>query len=510
MTSTIDARYSLTSLGQSAGERCRRLRARGWLASHATDLKLLFLAIVLPLAAVALSAVKFKYGIAFVVGVALVSLVLSRPALGGYILIALVPSLSGLEPGIPVPNVRISEALIGVIGVTVIAATRRLAALQWGLLEWLLLAYGVLWAALGAFDAIALGEHLSLSQWGTLIGQLQFFLLYRAVRVTLRTPHQRRMGVVVLFVTAIPMTVLAILQEANVGGVRSTLYTITGGQGQAGFQTGSIIRATGLYLNWASLAGFLFPMLILLTALALGGQLKHHRRAAIGLAALLLVSLLLTAELSIIGCLVIGVFVLGSGYGRFLRIVMWIALAAAISVVVVGPVLGQRLTEQFGVQAGSNKGYQPQTVNFREQVWTQQYLPAIAKRPVTGYGVELPTSISWPYTESQYITALIQGGYPMLVMYLILLWGMFDRARRAARSPDPFDQALGRSLAVCTLSLVLVGIIWPFLSNGGFPQVLWCLFALAEPATRRVEATTPPMVLPHETGATQGRRLAVR
>ncbi len=496
MTSTIDAGYSLTSLGQSTRERCRRLRPKGWIAEHSADAKLLFCAVVLPLLAVVLSAYKLKYGIAFVGGIALVSVVLSWPTLGGYLLVALVPSLSGLEPGFPVPNVRVSEALIGVVGLTLLVATRRLAALRWGLLEWLLLAYGVLWAALGAYDNFALGQHLTLSQWGTLIGQLQFFLLYRAVRVTLRTEHQRKTGVMVLFVTAIPMTLLAILQEANVGGIRTMLWTITGGG--SGLQTSSIIRATGPFANWAQLAGFLFPMLILLTALALGGQLKHRRRAAIALAGLLLVGLLLTAELSVLLCLVLGVFVLGSGYRRFVRVMAWIALAAAISVVVVGPVLGQRLTEQFGVQAGSSKGYQPQTVNFREQVWTQQYLPAIAQRPLAGYGEKLPASVSWPYPESQYIAIMIEGGYPMLLMYLILLWGMFDRARRAARSPDPFDQALGRSLAVCTLSLLLLGIIWPFLSNGGFPQVLWCLFALAEPARSRLQATRPSLFLPRE------------
>jgi len=507
MTSTIDAAYSLTSLGQSTRDRCLRLRARGWIDQHTTDLKLLVFAVVLPVMAVAVSAEKLKYGLAFVAGVALVSVVLSWPVFGGYLLVALVPSLSGLEPGFPVPNVRASEALIGVVGLTVILGTRRLAALRWGLLEWLLLGYGTAWALLGAYDALALGEHLSLSQWGTVFGQLQFFLLYRAVRLTLRSPRQRRIGLVVLFVTAIPMTVLAILQEVNVGGLRVWLWNITG-QGSS-LQTSSIIRATGLFANWASLAGFIFPMLVVLTALALSGQLKEHRKAAIALAALLLVGILLTAEMSAILCLVLGVFILGSGYGRFLRILSWIALAAAISLVVVGPVLGQRLNEQFGFVAGSSKGYEPQTVNFREQVWTQQYLPAIAQRPLDGYGVELPTSITWPYPESQYVAVMIEGGYPMLIMYLVLLWGMFDRARRASRSLDPFDQALGRSLTVCTLSLLLLGVIWPFLSNGGFPQVLWVLFALAEPATRRIEASAPVLVPSHGDGTLPDRLVPV-
>jgi len=26
--------------------------------------------------------------------------------------------------------------------------------------------------------------------------------------------------------------------------------------------------------------------------------------------------------------------------------------------------------------------------------------------------------------------------------------------------------------------MVIVNVIWPFLSNGGMPQLLWCLFAL--------------------------------
>ena len=82
-------------------------------------------------------------------------------------LIAAVPPLSGLEPGLITPNVRLSEALIGVIGLTVLLGTRRVAAVKWGVLEWLLLAYGLLWALLAAYDSISLGQHLSLSAWGS-------------------------------------------------------------------------------------------------------------------------------------------------------------------------------------------------------------------------------------------------------------------------------------------------------------------------------------------------------
>jgi hypothetical protein len=470
------------------------------MTSRRTDLVLLLCAVVLPLVAVTLGAHNVEYGIGFVLGVGLVCAVLAWPTLGGWLLIGLVPTLSGLEPGILIPNVRLSEALVGVIGLTVLIGTRRLAAVRWGMLEWLLLAYGILWAGLGLYDDISLGQHLSLSSWGTLIGQLQFFLLYRTVRVTLRTRQERKVGLVILLAAAVPMTILAILQEIGVGGVRTWLFTITGGT--SALQTGSIIRATSLFGNWASLAGFLFPLLMVLVALALGGRLKKHALIAVLLAALLVIGILLTAELSILFCVILGVFWLGLKYGRFLKMMRWAAIAVVIALCVVGPVLGQRFNQQFGATAGSSRSsIQPQTVNFREQVWTQQYLPAIAKRPAVGYGVELPSTIQWQYPESQYIGVLIEGGYTLLVMFLLLMWGMFDQARRVSRSPDPFEQALGRSLVVCVFSILLLGIIWPFLSNGGFPQVLWCLFALAVPVQSRIHPVAKTPLVPAEVGA---------
>ena len=422
-----------------------------------------------------------KYGLAFVGGVALVSVVLSWPTFGGYLLVALVPTLSGLEPGIPVPNVRISEALIGVVGLTVIVATRRLAALRWGLLEWLLLAYGVVGRAgrLRQLRARAAPDPVAV---GHADQQPQFFLLYRAVRVTLRTDHQRKMGVVVLFVSAIPMTLLAICRRPTWGACAprcgpSPVASPPSRPARSSGPPGS--SPTGPL--WP---GFLFPMLILLTVPALGGQLKGHRRAAVALTALLLVGLLFDRRAVRLHC---------PGHGRLRPRLGLPALRAHPGLDRPGrrhlrggrrpraraaPDRAIRRAGRLVEGVPAPDGELPRAGLY------QQYLPAIAKCPLTGYGEQLPASISWPYPESQYIAILIEGGWPMLIMYRSS-GGCFDRARRAARSPDPFDQALGRSLAVSTLSLLSAGIIWPFLSNGEFPEVLWCLFALAEPARSR-------------------------
>jgi hypothetical protein len=38
---------------------------------------------------------------------------------------------------------------------------------------------------------------------------------------------------------------------------------------------------------------------------------------------------------------------------------------------------------------------------------------------------------------------------------------------------------------VTVVLLGVVNFIWPFLSNGGMPQMLWCLFALLPPDLSR-------------------------
>ncbi len=167
-------------------------RAESWLTSRPRTLSLAGAGVALAAFAGGLVGVNPKLGVALVGTVALVALVLVRPFVGGLILVGLVPVVSGLAPGVPVASVRISEALIGVVGVTLIVSVRRRDSVPWGVLDWLVLAYGVAWFAFGAADALALGQHLTLSEWGTVLGQLQFFLIYRGVRISVRSPMERR------------------------------------------------------------------------------------------------------------------------------------------------------------------------------------------------------------------------------------------------------------------------------------------------------------------------------
>jgi hypothetical protein len=425
---------------------------------------------------------KPDVGVAALVGLALVVAVLLRPVIGGLILVGVVPILSGMAPGVPVSHLRVSELLIGVVGTTVLVSARRRDTVAWSSLDWLLLAYGAGWAIFGTVDASTLGQHLSIADWGTVFGQLQFFLIYRAVRTALRTQAERRAAVAVLLVATVPVAALAVLQQLHIGPVVSFLTRITGGVSGPATTAGAATRATGPFNNWAVLAGYLLPLLLVLCALTMSGQITRHRRAAWVVGVIALTGILLTAELSAILLLCIGVVVLAAQYGHGRRALRFAGAAVVVGALVAAPFLASRLDTEFSSSAGSSRhAGVPQTLDFRWHVWTTQYVPAIAARPLSGYGADLPSSIEWPYPESQYVAYLMEGGLPLLVLFGGLALVMIKRSREAARAQDPFDQAIGRAVAFTVVAMLVMNLIWPFLSNAGLPQVLWCLLAIAVP-----------------------------
>jgi hypothetical protein len=280
-----------------------------------------------------------------------------------------------------------------------------------------------------------------------------------------------------LFASAGAVALLAVLQEIRVPTVGSFIYRLTGSVAAPG--AGGILRATGPFANWAALAGYLVPLVLVTLCLGLGNLVRRNRKLVFAYALLLLLALFFTAELSVIISLLVGSCVLGLRYERGRKVVQWIVLALAAIALGAGSFLVHRLGAQFDATAGTGRPeFVPQTLGFRWMVWTGQYIPAIVQRPLTGWGVVLPDSIRWPNSESQYIGFLIDGGVPLLVMFGFLFDGMIREAKRVIRSLDQVDRALGEALLVTVVLMGVVNLIWPFLSNGGMPQMLWCLFAL--------------------------------
>lgn len=441
----------------------------------------------------------FRYSLAIVIGLGVVVTVLLRPLIGGLILAGLVPIMSGLAPGVPISGVRASEALIGLIGTTLLVTARRRDAVPWGVLDWLILFYGVVWSIFGVVNALTLHEEMTFSDWGTVFGQLQFFLVYRGIRLSVRTQKERRMALGAVLVASVPVAILAIMQQLHVPGLGSFLSTITGSSEATTAAPGTVAplsiqtmhRATGPFANWTSLAGYLFPLLVIMCSLGLGRQVGKRRWWLLAIAALAAAGLFVSDEQSAIIGLLVSVVALGALYRQTPRVLRWLLIGLVVASPIVGPTIAHRITSEVGKSASSSQqsSYVPQTLGFRGQVWTGQYIPAIEQRPFAGYGVVTPPTIQWQYTESEYVTILMEGGLPLLFVFGLLTWAMITRTWRVARSPDPFDQAVARALTVGLVALVVMDIIWPYMSNGGLPQVLFALLAILPTPLAAHEAT---------------------
>jgi EamA domain-containing membrane protein RarD len=438
----------------------------------------------------AVAAYSPRYAVGLIGGGALMLGVLMSPLFGACLLVGLVPATSGLAQGFPLPDLRLSEAVIGIVGVTLIATARRRDAVAWKPLDWLLLAYGAGWALLGVYNDVSLHQHLTIGQWGTDFGQLQFFLVYRGVRSAIRTSRDREIALGVAVLATIPVALLAILQEVNAPGISGLITTMTGGVSGTGSLSGTAVavngttRATGPFSNWAALAGYLFPILLVMASVGLAGARPKRRRLFIFAAVVDVLALAVSDEQSVIICLIVGLVLLVRKAPHAEKLRRWMGIGGGVVAVVAAPVVVARVASELTGSVGTNRvSWIPQTIQYRWSVWTGQYFPAIGHRPLTGWGVLLPNSITWIAPESQYVQCLMQGGVPMLILFLALAWGMFRAVRAGITSSlnDPLQQAMCRALVIAVVAMMVVNFVWVFLSNGGMPQMLWALMALAVP-----------------------------
>jgi hypothetical protein len=96
---------------------------------------------------------------------------------------------------------------------------------------------------------------------------------------------------------------------------------------------------------------------------------------------------------------------------------------------------------------------------------------------VTGYGPELPPGALWQYTESQYVTLLLRGGFPLLIIYGLLNWTLFAEARRRSRWQG-VDRVIGRTVEALTVILVPMLVLDNYFINSGLAELWWILAGL--------------------------------
>ena len=418
------------------------------------------------------------------VGVGL--LVLYRPVYGAYGLVALVPVLSGIQRGLPVPGFRLSELMVvGIAGIILVAAPR---SPRWGAFDWMALSYVAATALLVWFNVVRHGDALTADNFGTLMGPLQYLLLYRAILTALPGAEQRARAMRLLLLVSLPVSLLTLLQQFNVGPVRSLIVTLTGTDIYQS-TVNEVPRATGPFPHWHNLAGYMLLVVLLGFSLLIEpGQRVMRRRTLLLTLAFALGALVQTASFApllgaFVGALLIGLL---SGQGR--RMLVWLGVAVVVGGVLFGPLIKDRVSQQEARTIYTeDQSFLPQTIEFRYRLWKTAYLPVIEDNFVAGYGPNLPNGLYFNFAESLYVTLLLRGGILLLLTYLAVMGTLASRARSTVLAGEVERRVIGRAVLVTVPLLMLIDIIETYFLDSGPAPLLWVLVGLmgAEAASAR-------------------------
>lgn len=408
-------------------------------------------------------------------------LVIYRPDVGALTLVGVAPAISGFDRGVPVPGLRLSEVLIAGTSALILLSVDRRRRVRWRAFDWLALSYVVGTLVLGSAGLIGRGESFSLDSLGTLVGPLQFFLLYRAVAVALPTPEDRRKALLVLVIASVPVALLGLAQQFGGGGVRDFLATATGTEIYTDqIAAGETPRATGPFPHWHALSGYLLLILLVLIGTRLAGS-RPVLPAPLLLAiaaidgAALVQTVTFTAAFGAIG----GVLLLGYWMHRMRVVLVGTAVVLAIIATAATPLIEQRFEQQWLKPPGSTTSpLVPNTIDFRWDVWTEQYFPALQGHWLTGYGPDRPPGPTFGYAESFYIELILRGGLILLGIFGAMMVALWLLARGAMNDPDQDRRVVAAVVAATVLLLIAIHVVSSYFINSGAPHVLWALIGL--------------------------------
>jgi hypothetical protein len=432
----------------------------------------------------AATSVRPVYGAVMTVAIAVLLVGLARPAAIAYALVALAPITPGLRRGLVVPNLRLSEILIAGSAALVITTAGRTARGRWQALDWFAGLYVALTMGLGLITATLYGHSLTTDNINKLLGPVQFFLLYRTVRLALPRPEQRSRALSVLLLSSAPVALITVLQQFNIGPTRGWIINATASATAPSSAASGIIRATGPFAHYHSLAGYLVVIILLAVALLFTpGQTVLRRSVLVPLTAAAAIALACTATLVTLAAAMVGVLILAIRARQPFKLLLLLGGVSLAGLTGIGPNLSRRVTGQIEGQLPTytlkaTTSWLPPNVAFRVEVWRDQYLPVVSQHLLLGYGPGVPASVTWDSTESLYITLLMRGGVPLLLAFVALVVAMWMAARAAERSPESQDHALGLTLTTVVLVMTFMHVIHPYFTDAGFPHALWILLAL--------------------------------
>lgn len=392
------------------------------------------------------------------------------------VVLALVPALSGLDRGLLVPGLKVSDLLIIAL-VILLLVRRRFAWDRRDPLGWSVLAYGVIQVVTTIINYLQ-RDDITTGELVKGIGSVSQFALLFAIAFSIGGTTggvARWARYSVIFASSI--AVIGLLQLADLGPTREIVSVLTGNPELANLPWWKTYRATGLFPSWHAYSMYLAMNALIALSMLLRG-VRSERRLYFVTTVILFGGLLIGLTATPILVAAVGAVLLLPW--KLLRRVIPVAVVAGVIVLVATPLGGivmERLTKQQNAREG-NFAFLPETLQFRVNAWVDGYFPIIGANFWTGYGpLGAGDTDVLPYAESMYIKVLTSGG---IFLFLALLAVIFFAARSMFRIRRRYDgtrsdelSALARPLSLLVILVAVAQFLHPYMNDAGSAPMLF-------------------------------------
>jgi hypothetical protein len=398
-------------------------------------------------------------------------LVATRPVVGAYAYLVLLPFVAGIERGLVLPNMRPSEvlqayltaAVLGGVYVRVLrgdALRVQVTRLDRAIIA--LATFASVWPLLWLFVR---GNDPTKSDFLSTMAFWRLVALYALFRYVVRTPEHVRRCMWILLAGASGLAVVAALQALGLPTITAILDADGGGRGGA---TLSSAIAVGDYLAYS-----------LAVVLALYLRQAAPRRVLGAIAVVLVIGSVGTGQFSAwIGASIVLVAI-AAHERQLARMAFRVLPVVVIGLLVAWPVVDRRL-EGFGGEAGYPTSWLGRIDNltsfFLPRLGDFQWVLGVRPDPV------LPAPETWRqviYLESGILWLLWVGGIPLLLAFCWFLGTAFRHTHTLARSRSDVVGVASLAAFGSLCALTLLTIFDPHLQFRGGGDVLFILLALS-------------------------------
>jgi hypothetical protein len=426
------------------------------------------------------SAISPRTVLALCIAAALFASVIAKPALAGYLLIAVTPLVAGIDRGHAIPVLRPGEAVALAFGAAL--AARGMLRLRMGGLPKLKLTgietALVLLAVTNSFVPmlwmIARRHPITPDDLLYALVMWKYLGVYVIVRVSITTEQQVRRCLWLSVAAACIVAVIAILQSLGLFGVPRLLASYYAPFGY----TGALDHARGsstLGLP-AATSDLMIYNLAIVSGLWIGG--RRHRLVLATCGALFVVGALSAGEFSSAIGLVIAVCCISivTSYPRLLSLFV---PAGALALVALRPVIERRLSG-FDSVSGLPVSWTGRLENLRSYFWPKLFSDwnyLLGVRPSARVPVSFQAT-GYVWIESGYTWLLWGGGIPLFASFVFLVHIVTRTGWRVARASNEPSSVAALAAVVAVLVMTVLMAFDPHLTYRGAAEEFFALLAL--------------------------------